>query len=226
VIFDENVFLFTKLKPNVGPRLREEILLLPPPLINHSHGGEIVNDHMTSVSSATDACENPQSAQENLGQDEASVVENLVQNEVEAANITRAEAGTEPGGDLSMASALGSVPRSAAEPAPGSMQSPVATPRSGVTKRMEQMQPQDLLWHLHPEIKLYNSLLPLQMLLHQQIFDHGHVCRMVFIRPRYTLVVLSVMVALLLLLESHMILVKPCLIYIGKMLWMVNTMHS
>jgi hypothetical protein len=61
VIFDENVFPFTKLKLNAGPRLREEILL-PPSLINHSHGGEIVNDHMTSVSSATDACENPQFA--------------------------------------------------------------------------------------------------------------------------------------------------------------------
>jgi hypothetical protein len=50
--------------PNVGPRLREEILLLPPSLINHSHGGEIVNDHMTNISSATDACVNPQPGQE------------------------------------------------------------------------------------------------------------------------------------------------------------------
>jgi hypothetical protein len=41
--------------------LREEILLLPPFIINHSHGGEIVADHMTNNSSATDACVNSQS---------------------------------------------------------------------------------------------------------------------------------------------------------------------
>jgi hypothetical protein len=55
------MFPFTKLQPNAGPKLREEILLLPTSLINHSHGGKLVNDHMTNISSAIDACVNPQS---------------------------------------------------------------------------------------------------------------------------------------------------------------------
>jgi hypothetical protein len=61
--------------------------------------------------------------------------------------------------------------------------------RPGVIKRMEQMQPRDLLWRRHLENKLYDSLLPLQMLLHQQIFDHGHIYKMVFARTRYTLTI-------------------------------------
>jgi hypothetical protein len=48
VIFDQTVFPFTKLQPNAGPRLREEILLSPS-LINHSHGGEIVTNQGWSV---------------------------------------------------------------------------------------------------------------------------------------------------------------------------------
>jgi hypothetical protein len=118
------VFPFTKLQPNVDPRLREENLLLPSFLINHSHGGEIVNDHMTNISSATDACVNPQSLQKqiakNAGQNEVVAAENPVQNEAEAANTARGEVDTKPEGDLPTASALGSVPRSVAVPAPGS----------------------------------------------------------------------------------------------------------
>jgi hypothetical protein len=178
--------------------LRKEILLLPPSLINHSHGGEIVNDHMTNISGATDACVNPQSVQEqtaeNSRQNEAVAAKNSVQNE--AANTTRGEAGIESGGDLPIAS--GRPPQCLARP--------------GVIKRMEQTHPQDLLQLLHPDIKLYNYLLPLHMLLHQQIFDHRHVCKMAFARARYTLTALSIMAALLLLLESHRILVKSCLI--------------
>jgi hypothetical protein len=118
------MFPFTKLQPNAGPKLREEILLLPTSLINHSHGGKLVNDHMTNISSAIDACVNPQSVQEqtteNLGQNEVVAAENPVQNEAEAANTARGEAGMEPRGDLPTASALGSVPRSAAALVPRS----------------------------------------------------------------------------------------------------------
>jgi hypothetical protein len=83
-----------------------------------------VNDHMTNISSAIDACVNPQSVQEqtteNLGQNEVVAAENPIQNEAEAANTARGEAGMEPRGDLPTAPALGLVSRSAAALAPGS----------------------------------------------------------------------------------------------------------
>jgi histone deacetylase 1/2 len=41
VVFDENVYLFSSLHPNAGARLRSEILLLPPALLNPSHGDDI-----------------------------------------------------------------------------------------------------------------------------------------------------------------------------------------
>ena len=48
VIFDENVFPFASLHPNAGARLRAEILLLSPELLNPSdHGGECsADDHV------------------------------------------------------------------------------------------------------------------------------------------------------------------------------------
>ena len=40
VVFDENIFPFAALHPNAGARLRAEILLLPPDLLNPTdHGG-------------------------------------------------------------------------------------------------------------------------------------------------------------------------------------------
>jgi histone deacetylase 1/2 len=50
VIFDENVFPFSKLHANAGSRLREEILLLPSHLLNPS-GDELIGDHMTNNTS-------------------------------------------------------------------------------------------------------------------------------------------------------------------------------
>jgi hypothetical protein len=50
VIFDENVFPFSKLHANAGSRLREEILLLPSHLINPS-GDELIGDHMINNTS-------------------------------------------------------------------------------------------------------------------------------------------------------------------------------
>jgi hypothetical protein len=52
VIFDENIFHFSKLHPNSGPRLRAEISLLP------SSRGESVIDHMTNVPNPVEDCEN------------------------------------------------------------------------------------------------------------------------------------------------------------------------
>jgi hypothetical protein len=54
VIFDENAFPFSKLRPDAGPRLRVEISLLPPTLVHTSHGGDLVLDHMTNTSNSTD----------------------------------------------------------------------------------------------------------------------------------------------------------------------------
>jgi hypothetical protein len=65
VIFDENIFPFSTLHHNAGPRLREEILLLPPSLINNFSRGELATDHMTSVSNATNSSEDLQPEQEN-----------------------------------------------------------------------------------------------------------------------------------------------------------------
>jgi hypothetical protein len=62
VIFDENVFPFSKLSPNAGPRLRAEISLLPPSL--YGAGGGLVLDHMTNVSNTADNFEKMQHVQD------------------------------------------------------------------------------------------------------------------------------------------------------------------
>jgi hypothetical protein len=48
VIFDEEVFPFSKLHPNAGERLRSEILLLPSNLLNPSSGNESVDCSLTN----------------------------------------------------------------------------------------------------------------------------------------------------------------------------------
>jgi hypothetical protein len=60
IIFDENIFPFSKYRPNAGPRLCAEISLLPPSLTNSSSRGDLVFDNMINVSCATDHCENLQ----------------------------------------------------------------------------------------------------------------------------------------------------------------------
>jgi hypothetical protein len=53
VIFNENVFPFVNLHPNAGAHIRDQILLLPPNLLNpgvSDQGGEILVDHMTNPS--------------------------------------------------------------------------------------------------------------------------------------------------------------------------------
>jgi hypothetical protein len=48
VVFDEGVFPFATLHPNVGAHLRAEISLLPPSLctLNNVHGNDVVVDHV------------------------------------------------------------------------------------------------------------------------------------------------------------------------------------
>jgi hypothetical protein len=62
VVFDENIFPFSTLQHNTNPRLREEILLLPPLLINNFFGGELTTNHMTNESNATNSSEDLQPA--------------------------------------------------------------------------------------------------------------------------------------------------------------------
>ena len=59
VTFDENVFPFSQLHPNVGARLRQEISLLPPDLqpLPYDQGGELMSDHMfNSNNSCEELC--------------------------------------------------------------------------------------------------------------------------------------------------------------------------
>lgn len=55
VIFDETVFPFSSLRPNAGARLRQEIALLPPSLLNPTDdfGNAMLLDQYTSPSVAT-----------------------------------------------------------------------------------------------------------------------------------------------------------------------------
>jgi len=48
VTFDENVFPFSQLHPNAGPRLRSEVLLIPTSN-SASNGGNAVDDHLTNL---------------------------------------------------------------------------------------------------------------------------------------------------------------------------------
>jgi hypothetical protein len=53
VIFDENIFPFKNLHPNAGAKLRSEVLLLPPALLNREslrQGGEVTDVPMTNDS--------------------------------------------------------------------------------------------------------------------------------------------------------------------------------
>jgi hypothetical protein len=57
VVFDENVFPFSKLHDNAGARLRDAILLLPSSLRNPSSGDDLVVDHMSNDVCTNDLCE-------------------------------------------------------------------------------------------------------------------------------------------------------------------------
>jgi len=66
VVFDEIVFPFSKLHPNVGASLRSEILLLPSSLRNPSDGYDNSSDHLGNDSLYTDHCDEHAGSDENL----------------------------------------------------------------------------------------------------------------------------------------------------------------
>jgi hypothetical protein len=81
VIFDENVFPFSKLHPDAGPRLRDEIALLPPTLVHTSHGGDLVLDHMTNTSNSTNPgarLQSPQVPTTNNSTEESTIPADLL----------------------------------------------------------------------------------------------------------------------------------------------------
>lgn len=55
VVFDESVYPFARLHPNAGARLRSEILLLPPSLLNSSYG----DNNISGPSGNDSLCTNP-----------------------------------------------------------------------------------------------------------------------------------------------------------------------
>jgi hypothetical protein len=59
VIFYENIFPFSKLRPNSGPQLRVEISPLLSSLVPSS-GGESVFSHMSNAPNPVEDCENMQ----------------------------------------------------------------------------------------------------------------------------------------------------------------------
>ena len=65
VVFDEDVFPFSKLHSNTGARLRSEILLLPPTLLNPSTGAEQLIDHMSHTHTTDPTTEDVQEQQQN-----------------------------------------------------------------------------------------------------------------------------------------------------------------
>jgi hypothetical protein len=91
VVFDENAFPCSKIHPNAGPRLREEISLLPSSLTNNSPGGELVFYHMTNLSNTTDPCDKLQIQQMNIA--------------AGTNNTTKTGTGTAPNADLVLESA-------------------------------------------------------------------------------------------------------------------------
>jgi hypothetical protein len=67
VIFDENVFPFSRLHENAGARLRSEILLLSPSLLNPSDGDECVGDHVSNGENTNQFDEDSGALQEETG---------------------------------------------------------------------------------------------------------------------------------------------------------------
>jgi hypothetical protein len=110
IIFDENVFPFSKLQPNVSPKLHLESSLLPQFLTNPSSpGGESDTNHMNNVTIATDFHEE-------------------LQLEQGSPNIGENGPGAATGNDPPTASTSGSpsaAPNGVCEATPGHAQGPV-----------------------------------------------------------------------------------------------------
>jgi hypothetical protein len=114
VIFDENVFPFSKLRPDASLRLRAKITLLPPTLVHTYYEGDLVLDHMTNTSNSTDHGARLQSSQVPTAN-----------NDTEESTITGVDLLFSP----SPGSALDGAPASASisGPAPTAIHGPPAT---------------------------------------------------------------------------------------------------
>jgi hypothetical protein len=120
VVFDENIFPFQELHPNAGARLRKEILLLSPNLLNPSSGDELAFDPDLINSSNHD--DPDQDCSDVLGvQEENSVQNHALDGDTEHYFMQdAASTGAGHGVDLMAptvpAPATGSAPDSAAGP--------------------------------------------------------------------------------------------------------------
>jgi hypothetical protein len=106
VIFDENVFTFSKLHPNAAPRVRAEISFLPSSLFRA--GGGLVCDQLTNASDATNSCEElhkTQAEAANIGESSECTVprDDSLRSNVQIGDPSRA--GTAPGADSSCSGA-------------------------------------------------------------------------------------------------------------------------
>lgn len=137
VVFDESVYPFSKLHPNAGVRLRSEILLLHPTLLNPSDLG---HNTTTDLSGNGSLHTNPLLEHAGFGDNTASagtVSANPRRHFMQVGDFpVLAETGADPGGDLPAATAsptLGSVldpaPSSSAPVSPVSNSLP-STPRA------------------------------------------------------------------------------------------------
>jgi hypothetical protein len=87
-VFDENIFPFKSLHPNVGAQLRAEILLLPDTLssLSHAHEGVTVDDPMHIVP-VTDALQVSGDSSANADSNSKVSGENLTQNDAQTSNL-------------------------------------------------------------------------------------------------------------------------------------------
>jgi hypothetical protein len=69
VVFDENIFNFASLRPNAGPLLRKEILLLPSSML---HEGANIDDH-TPIVPITNVPQVAANAQENFQENDGEM---------------------------------------------------------------------------------------------------------------------------------------------------------
>jgi hypothetical protein len=128
VVFDEAVFSFKLLHPNAGALLRQEILLLPPTLLNTEQGDEFIDDiNMTNV--PTNPASSlpfvaPQGCPSLMPQTGENSVQNHPQNDVH----TNSEEDGRTGHDVDALMHLsGSSPRSASDLPPGSADTAVGS---------------------------------------------------------------------------------------------------
>jgi hypothetical protein len=128
VVFDENVFPFVALRPNVGPLLRKEILLLPSmSSILHEDVSQ-ANDHMTTFVPITDALQAGGNTSENLRQNSEETTQNEPSSNSGEKDKSGARSHSDPPRTSSVVQADPEVDRPAAPAAPeASLSTPVSS---------------------------------------------------------------------------------------------------